>query len=63
MGLRLGYARGSTDDQNLDLQRDVLTRYGCAAIYAVLIHKLKGVLTFVKPISTVIELRSVQGGA
>ena len=27
------YARVSTDDQNLDLQRDALTRSGCVTIY------------------------------
>jgi len=29
----IGYARVSTDDQNLDLQRDALTQAGCSKLY------------------------------
>jgi len=31
--IRIGYARVSTDDQNLDLQRDAITREGCHQLY------------------------------
>jgi len=33
MKQRIGYARVSTDDQNLDLQRDALTKKACKTIY------------------------------
>jgi DNA invertase Pin-like site-specific DNA recombinase len=34
--MKLGYARVSTRDQNLDLQMDALNRAGCERIYQAL---------------------------
>ena len=31
--MRIGYARVSSDDQNLDLQRDALQKSGCERVY------------------------------
>lgn len=33
MNQRIGYARVSTEDQNLDLQRDALQKTGCCIVY------------------------------
>ena len=34
MGIKIGYARVSTDEQDLTVQRDALNAYGCERIYA-----------------------------
>ena len=39
--MKIGYARVSTDDQNLDLQHDELKRVGCENIYSELISSTK----------------------
>jgi DNA invertase Pin-like site-specific DNA recombinase len=31
--MKIGYARISTDEQSLDLQRDALTKAGCAEVF------------------------------
>lgn len=46
MGKRIGYARVSTDDQKLDLQKDALTKAGCADVYE---EKVSGKSTLDRP--------------
>jgi DNA invertase Pin-like site-specific DNA recombinase len=41
----IGYARVSTDDQNLDLQRAALSEVGCTRIYE---EKLSGAISVVR---------------
>ncbi|MCD9124009.1 recombinase family protein [Cupriavidus sp. UGS-1] len=57
-GLRIGYARVSTADQNLDLQRDALTRAGCVQIYE---EKLSGKSAAARP-ELVNVLRALREG-
>ena len=39
--MQIGYARVSTHDQNLDLQRDALTKAGCAKLFTDTISRAK----------------------
>ena len=49
----VGYARISTDDQNLDLQRDALTQAGCKKIYT---DQLSGVSVNRLGLATALEV-------
>jgi len=49
----IGYARVSTDDQNLDLQRDALQKAGCDKIYT---DQQSGVSTGRSGLDTVLEV-------
>ena len=57
-GLRLGYARVSTADQNLDLQRDALARAGCVQVYE---EKASGKTAIARP-ELVNVLRALRDG-
>ena len=63
-GRRIGYARVSTDDQNLDLQCDALSRAGCTRIYEERLSggvrsrpRLKTALRYVKKGDTLVVWR------
>ena len=47
MGKRIGYARVSTDDQKLDLQKDALSKAGCVDVYE---EKVSGKSTTDRPV-------------
>src|SRR3954467_10501673 len=60
-GMLVGYARVSTEDQNLDLQRDALTRAGCERIFTDVASGAKddrtglaGALAFLRPGDTLV---------
>ena len=58
MGKRIGYARVSKDDQKLDLQKDALTKAGCADVYE---EKVSGKSTLDRPVSDY-RLRALSPG-
>jgi DNA invertase Pin-like site-specific DNA recombinase len=55
----IGYARVSTQDQNLDLQTDDLTKYGCQKIYQEKISTTKERLELMKMVENLREGDSV----